>query len=46
MAADDVLECIRTGRFMAHTDREMARRLAANRVAEVDGEPPVFAALF
>ena len=46
VAADDVLECIRTGRFMAHTDRPMAKRLAANRTAEVDGEPPSFPALF
>jgi NAD(P)-dependent dehydrogenase (short-subunit alcohol dehydrogenase family) len=46
IAADDVLECIRTGRFMAHTDPSMAARLAANRTAEVDGAPPSFPAMF
>jgi NAD(P)-dependent dehydrogenase (short-subunit alcohol dehydrogenase family) len=46
VAAADVLECIRTGRFMAHTDQPMAKRLVANRVAEVEGEAPTFPAVF
>ena len=46
VAADDVLECIRSGRFMAHTAPEMAKQLAANRIAEVEGAAPSMPALF
>jgi NAD(P)-dependent dehydrogenase (short-subunit alcohol dehydrogenase family) len=46
IAADDVLECIRSGRFMAHTAPEMAKQLAANRMAEVEGAAPSMPALF
>jgi NAD(P)-dependent dehydrogenase (short-subunit alcohol dehydrogenase family) len=46
VAADDVLECIRSGRFMAHTAPEMAKQLAANRMAEVEGAAPSMPALF
>jgi NAD(P)-dependent dehydrogenase (short-subunit alcohol dehydrogenase family) len=46
VAADDVVECIRSGRFMAHTAPEMAKMLAKNRVAEVEGAAPSMPALF
>jgi NAD(P)-dependent dehydrogenase (short-subunit alcohol dehydrogenase family) len=46
VAADDVVECIRSGRFMAHTAPEMAKQLAANRIAEVEGAAPSMPALF
>jgi NAD(P)-dependent dehydrogenase (short-subunit alcohol dehydrogenase family) len=46
VAADDVVECIRSGRFMAHTAPEMAKQLAANRMAEVEGAAPSMPALF
>jgi NAD(P)-dependent dehydrogenase (short-subunit alcohol dehydrogenase family) len=43
-AAADVVECIRTGRFMALTDRTMAAAVAANRTNEVQGAAPTFGA--
>jgi NAD(P)-dependent dehydrogenase (short-subunit alcohol dehydrogenase family) len=46
VAADDVLECVRSGRFMAHTAPEMAKMLAKNRIAEVEGAAPSLPAMF